>query len=68
MLLSRTISCCKILQLKFFCVTLSNFKLKVRITGTLTIRHYRMLIEYIKPPGSVCDTYFMSWCFCKHVR
>ena len=36
MLPSRTISCCKILQLKVFFSTLSNFKSKTTITGTLT--------------------------------
>ena len=37
MLLSLTIRCCKILQLKLFFSTLSNFKSKMTITGTLTI-------------------------------
>ena len=36
MLLSRTLSYCKILQLKLFFSTLSNFKNKMTITGTLT--------------------------------
>ena len=36
MLLNRTISCCKILQLKLFFSTLSNFKSKMTITLTLT--------------------------------
>ena len=37
MSLSRNISCCKILQLKLFFSNLSNFKVKIMITGTLTI-------------------------------
>ena len=36
MLLSRTISCYKLLQLKLFSCTLSNLKSKMTITGTLT--------------------------------
>ena len=36
MLLNRTISCCKILQLKLFSSTLSNFKSKMTITRSLT--------------------------------
>ena len=42
MLLNRTISC-KILQLKLFFSTLSNFKNKMTITGTLTIEGLRAI-------------------------
>ena len=48
MLLSRTISCCKILQLKFFFSTLSNFKNKITITGTLTITGSSTLVGISK--------------------
>ena len=37
MLVSRAISCCKILRLKLFFSTLSNLKSKMTITSTLTI-------------------------------
>ena len=37
MLLISTVSCCKILSLKMFFSTLSNFKSKMTITSTLTI-------------------------------
>ena len=46
MLQSRTISCCKTLQLKFVISTLSNFKTKMTTTSTLTITGISTLVLF----------------------
>ena len=46
-IVSRTISCCKILQLKFLFSALSNFKDKMTITGTLTITGSFTFLHYV---------------------